>query len=160
MNLQPTFVDKDRFFVVGYSDYGAFFDTGDIPRLWDRFVPAMNNIPNRINPTVSYGVEFYHSDFLKTRSWNYMAAVEVSSLDDIPISMVGKVIPARRYAVFTHRGTPDGLPHLFQAIYSEWMPTSGYAPDGHFDLELYDERFRGDTADSEVDICIPVTAVG
>ncbi len=156
MGLQPRFEEKESFLLVGFADYGAFFETGEIPMIWDRFVKVMQEVPNRINPSTSYGVEFYTEECLAMQKWNYMAAVEVSTLEDIPITMVGKVIPARLYAVFTHKGRLDGISHTFRAIYDEWLPTSDYQPDGSFDFEFYGERFRGDTAESEVDIYLPV----
>lgn len=86
-----------------------------------------------------------------------MAAVEVTSLDDIPITMVGKTIPAHHYAVFTHRGAPVHLSRTFQTIFDEWFPQSDYCPADFFDFELYDERYDpNDEPLSEIDIYIPV----
>lgn len=152
----PRFEHRDAFFVVGYSDYGAFFENNDISELWDRFIEVMDEVPNKVNPAVCYGVEFYTEEGLAVQKWNYMAALEVSTLEAIPIAMVGKVIPAQMYAVFTHKGSIDTLSHSFKVIYDEWLPTSEYEPAAMFDFELYDERFNHGSPNSEVDIYLPV----
>lgn len=157
--LQPTLVEKGRFVVVGLSSYGAHADTGDIPALWDHFVPFMATVPNHIHPTVSFGISCYPQDFPSHRQWHYMAAVEVSALDAIPLLMVGKVVPAHLYAVFTHRGPVQNIPATFHAIYHEWLPATPWKVAESFDFEMYGERFTPhDETNSEVDIYIPVAA--
>lgn len=159
MEIQPRFVEKEKILLVGICEYGAFFESGGIPQIWDRFIAAMNDIPNRVNPYQSFGLEFYPAEFFsqEQKKWNYMAAVEVSSLDDIPMAMVGKTIPPHLYAVFTHRGAAMTLSHTFQTIFDEWFPQSDYNPAGFFDFELYDERYNpNDDSLSEIDIYIPV----
>jgi predicted transcriptional regulator YdeE len=50
----------------------------------------------------------YEGDYTKPYSW--ILGCEVSSLDEIPEGLVGKVIPESKYAVFTTQGEfPQGL---------------------------------------------------
>jgi len=85
-----------------------------------------------------------------------MPGQEVTDLDEIPFDMVGRKIPPSTYAVFTHLGLLAKLPETFHYGHKTWLPASPYEPAGWFDLELYDSRFKGDSEDSEVDVCIPI----
>jgi AraC family transcriptional regulator len=159
MELQPRFVHREKILLIGICEYGAFFESGGIPRIWDRFIEVIDEVPNRVNAHQSFGLEFYPAEFFsqQQKQWNYMAAVEVSSLDDIPVTMVGKTLPAHHYALFTHRGAATDLARTFQTIFDEWFPRSDYAPANSFDFELYDARYNPhDESLSEVDIYIPV----
>ena len=74
------------------------------------------------------------------------------------MSMSAKVIPANTYAVFEYKGaiTPE-LGKLFKYIYSEWLPSSGYAIAGPYDFERYGKMFKGpDNPDSILEIFIPI----
>jgi len=80
-----------------------------------------------------------------------MAAVQVDSLEDIPLEMVGKTIPANDYAVFSHKKGVDSLHVTYEHIYGCWLPNSGYELAGPYDLEYYDHRFNpDDLEDSEM----------
>jgi AraC family transcriptional regulator len=70
--------------------------------------------------------------------------------------MIKKVVPAGRYAVFTHKGKLDKLEHTMSYIYGSWLPKSGEELREAADLEIYDERFKFGSDDSELDIYIPV----
>lgn len=44
----------------------------------------------------------------------------------------------------------------FHCIYSIWPPKAGYRIADSYDFEYYDEWFKPDSKDSEMDIYIPV----
>ena len=59
-----------------------------------------------------------------------------------PAGFVERHLPARRHAVFTHRGDLSGLRPLVHAIFGEWLPRSGHAAAGNPDfVEVYGEDF-------------------
>jgi AraC family transcriptional regulator len=90
-----------------------------------------------------------------------MACGEVEDLNSIPSSLVGKVIPAHRYAVFTSQGTLDALHKTFQHAYHEWLPKSKYKIADWYDFEYYGERFKGmGNPESVIDIYIPIRDKG
>lgn len=154
---QPTIVEKARILAIGLSSYATHENAHDIPLLWDHFVPQMNAIPNHINPTISFGISCFPQNFSEHRKWTYTAAVEVSSLEDIPFTMSGLVLPAHRYAVFTHRGPINKLPKFCSTIYRDWLPASPWQAAQPYAFELYDERFTPDNEESsEVDLYIPI----
>jgi hypothetical protein len=66
--------------------------------------------------TFSLFILTYEGDYTKPYSW--ILGCEVSSLDEIPEGLVGKVIPESKYAVFTTQGEfPQGLIAAWQAVW-------------------------------------------
>jgi len=65
-------------------------------------------------------------------------------------------VPAGRYAVFTHVGSVQTLPATTDKVYREWLPASGLTMRDAPHLELYDNRFNPHSANSEMDILVPV----
>jgi AraC family transcriptional regulator len=90
----------------------------------------------------------------------YIAAVRVSKVDEIPTGMVERTVPAGTFAVFTHRGPIQKIGTSVGEIYRDWLPQSAFRHAGIADIELYDYRFHGDREDSEMEIWISVTPKG
>jgi AraC family transcriptional regulator len=154
--VEPKIVELPQFCVVGIAVYGDG-KSGLFPKAWDIYMRKQKDMQLK-KPNVGYGVEYYTEEFEKEHKWFYMACGEVENLNNIPSSMVGKVIPAHKYAVFTSEGSTSELHKIFQYAYHEWLPKSKYKIADWFDLEYYDERFKGaDDPESEIDIYIPVT---
>lgn len=153
--MEPKIVELPEFCVVGVAVYGDG-KSGLFPMAWDMYMRMVKKIELK-NPKVGYGIEYYTEEFEKERKWFYMACGEVADLQNVPASMVGKVIPAHIYLVFTSKGSLDALHRTFQYAYHEWLPKSKYEVADWYDFEYYDERFKGmDKPDSEIDIYIPV----
>jgi AraC family transcriptional regulator len=128
-----------------------------IPALWQKFMPNLHKIKNA-KSTVNLGVcyEVPKNELTRSDECMYMAATEVTSFEDVPEGMETFTIPAGEYAVFTHKGPLEDFEKTMGFIYGSWLPTSGkkirHAPD----LEWYDQRFKLNEADSEIDVYIPV----
>jgi AraC family transcriptional regulator len=86
----------------------------------------------------------------------YVACTEVTEISSVPPDMISRVVPAGRYAQFTHRGKLSGLPSTMKIIYGDWVANSGQRlrPAPH--LERYDRRFDAESDQSEFDILLPV----
>jgi len=154
--LNPTFIELSAKKMVGCCIYTTGNQT-DFPSIWNVFMKRKKEIPSTVNQSPTYAVEFYGEEFFSEGKWFYMPCVEVESLDSIPMYMVGKTIPAARYAVFEHKGGVEGIHDLFQYIYKEWLPTSEFELAYPFDMEVYDERFLGiDNSESILSIYVPV----
>jgi len=151
--MEPEWVDLEAFRVIGLPGWFGRDPHLHIPELWERFVPHMCAVPN-VTDARCFGICRGTPAGLL-----YLAAVPVSSLDEIPPDLVGKTIPAARYAVFTHRGHVSGLHETIRDAWKTWLPASGHEADpGKLDFELYDERFDGSTGSGEVDYYLPVRA--
>jgi AraC family transcriptional regulator len=148
--------------VVGLIYCGENQKGGEVAQLWQAFdkrEPSVPNQPKGICP-VTYGVCFNDNRAIAPR-FCYVASVEVESLEDILMDMVGKTLPANTYAVFTHRGSLTKLGLTCQYIYGKWLPNSDYVLAGEYDFEHYDQRFQGtDNENTEFDIYVPVKATG
>lgn len=92
-------------------------------------------IPNKINGNILAVYTDYEGDYTQPYSW--ILGCEVSNLDEIPVGLVGKVIPESKYAVFTTRGEfPQGLIEAWQTIWQSNLFRSYTA-----DFELYPSDF-------------------
>lgn len=147
--MEPEIKSKPAFTVVGMKYRGKNKDK-EIPQLWFKFGPRMNEIKRRIGP--AYGVTDNYNE--ESGEFDYVAGIEVDSSADIPEGMVSIDVPEQTYAVFT-----STLPKLFETyhqFYESWLPQSGYNRADGPELELYDETFNPADENSVLYIYIPV----
>jgi len=137
VSMEPKFVDKEAFHVIGINGTYSRSTAQDIPTLWQQFIPQIPTIPNRVCLKSTYGV--CHP--INPDEFDYIAAVAVAHLDHIPKDMVGHTLPAMDYAVFTHKGHIRDFAKTVSYIWATWFPNSGFETPGTTDFEHYDERF-------------------
>lgn len=70
--------------------------------------------------------------------------------------MTVMTIPSGTYAMFAHKCQVEKIGLTMKYIYGSWLPKSGMRLRDAPELEIYDQRFRPGSEDSEVDIYIPV----
>lgn len=125
----------------------------EIPALWPKFVPRIDEIAHPAEPRVTYGVMRHEAGGLE-----YAAAVSVTKAERVPAGMVAVTLPAGVYAVFSY--PISGLGKGFGEIHNQLIPASGYEQaDGPF-FERYDEKFDPTNPQSAVGIYIPVRPKG
>lgn len=125
----------------------------EIPALWPRFVPRIDEIANPAEPRVSYGVMRHAAGVLE-----YAAGVSVTKAEHVPAGMVAITLPAGVYAEFSY--PISGLGKGFGEIHNRLIPSSGYQQaDGPF-FERYDEKFDPTNPQAAVVIYIPVRPKG
>ena len=147
-------IERDEIKLVGMMER-IVMPNNTIGQLWGKFNSRFGEIKNIVNNMACYGVA---DNMAEPNNFDETVATEVSDFEDIPEGMITKVIPARKYLVFTHKGLlADGsLMKTYEKIYSEILPTLEFKVDNDFNFELYDERFKHDSEDSEFDIYIPI----
>ena len=158
MFMEPKIIKKESFMVIGprirsTPENGQNFI--QIPKFWEKCMTQKywEKIPNRIDNEKCYGI---CTDMNPDGSFTYMIANEVSSFENIPKGMTGKVIPAAKYAVFTAMGKiPDKIQEVTRYIYGEWLNKSGYERSDTEDLEVYEDK-RVNLPEPEVDIYVPI----
>jgi len=125
---------------------------------WHRLLAHQDKIRNTANTGRCFGLELYPPDFMKDKRWYYMACMEVTSLTiPLPFHLVTRFIPASRYVKFTVTGPVTEIGSAFRYVYDEWLPQSGVKVASPYDLELYDDRFKGpENEQSQTDILLPV----
>lgn len=88
--------------------------------------------------------------------FEYMTGVEVDSFDDLAADVDRMRVPAQQYAIFTHDGHVSDLGLVWQHIWRDWLPRSGYEDAGTPPFELYDERFNADTGVGTFEVWFPL----
>ena len=150
--MHPTLIERPAFNVIGME---AIFreDEDGYAELWQRFIPRENEVTDKIDPVVSYGVCIPRAD----GTLRYITGFEVSEEAVIPEGMVRVQVPAQRYAVYTHTGTAPQISATFQEIYDHLLADHGLQANDGVDLERYDARFEDpfDPA-SQMELHIPV----
>lgn len=162
--MQPVFKTIDAMNIIGVSAHFISILSPEknnhvlLPKLWDGYMQRADEIKGRLSPVDIGLCEAIVSPAIKRHPDEsfYMAGTQVDQMNDIPHGMTAKTVPAGRYAVFTHKGKLDKLEHTMNYIFASWLPKSGEELRDAPELEIYDERFKYGSDDSELDIYIPV----
>jgi predicted transcriptional regulator YdeE/DNA-binding transcriptional MerR regulator len=150
--MEPKIINLDAFQVVGMRYFGKN-EQNDIGELWDKFLPHLDEIQHIApGPAVSYGV---CTGGEIGEAFEYIAALPVSRLENIPAGMVGKSLPAQTYVVMEAHGLADIGP-TYGRIMEEWLPGSGYHPAEGPDFELYPEDMNPDDPGAPIYIYYPI----
>ncbi|MFC0211305.1 GyrI-like domain-containing protein [Paenibacillus chartarius] len=75
----------------------------------------------------------------------------------VPERMTKRTLPAGEYVRMTHRGRESELGRTYDELYGRWMREHGRRPAGH-DFEIWDERYRPDQEDNEIDVYVALAA--
>ena len=149
--MQPQLVTKPAFTVVGMV-LRATPMTPEIPKLWDRFGPRIDEIADLAEPQVSYGIVDHFDE--ATDQFDYMAGCSVTAAQTLPEGMVRWEVPASSYAVFSTSLATLG--QVMGHIYSVWLPGSGYQHGAGAYFERYGEEFDSSDPATPFEIYIPV----
>lgn len=155
----PTIMQFPESKLMGISG-SISFANNTTPMLWRSFMPRRNEITDRQNPNELISLQLYpqgfnhsspdvHSEFSK---W---AGVLVNSINNMPPGMQVCTIPGGLYAVFHYKGLNTDIA-IFQYIFTQWLPTSGYVVDDRPHFEILGPAYKNNDATSEEDIYIPI----
>ncbi len=117
----------------------------------DRFFreDTVSKIPNKVGGDILALYTDYEGDFSKPYSW--ILGCEVSSLDEVPDGLVGKVIPESKYAVYTTEGEfPQGLIAAWTSVWTTPLPRLYTC-----DFEIYPSDFDP-VRNPKVKLCIAI----
>lgn len=125
-----------------------------IPLQWDRFVPYLETIRNRVGHD-TFGVICNPDD---TGSYEYVCGVEVSEFPPEPVAFTRLRIPPQTYAVFEHADHVSSVAATWSAIWNHGLMEAGYqAADGPA-FERYGEKFDGRTGRGGFELWVPINA--
>ena len=145
MNQNPktSITEKTAFRVVGLR-YEGKNEHGEVPALWDLFIPRINEVVDDPKHWIGYGIARALPGIDASEKWEYLAGVEVSPGKKIPEDMVIWEIPASTYAVVPAHDMP-GIGPANDYFYNEWLPNSQEWKSGEpFMFEMYPESFGQD----------------
>lgn len=128
--------------------------------LWSSFMPLRGSISNKENSDF-YSLQVYHDlfdykNFDPNQYFTKWAAVEVKDALNIPNQLQLFTLNGGLYAVFIHRGTPQGFRKTFQFIFEEWLPASKYQVDDRPHFELLTDKYRPDDPSATEEVWIPI----
>ncbi len=154
--MEPMIKELPGMKVVGI-EYTGLNQNGEVQQLWEEFNSYMNEIRDKVEPYLALGV---CTNMRPDGSYTYVAGYAVTVIAQPPPGMVSRSTPPARYAIFTHHGqlfdVPNDLHSTYNYIFTDWLPASGYTYSGSPTLEWYDTRFKLESDESELDICIPI----
>ena len=124
--------------------------------LWRGFMPRLREIETRTG-TDLFSLQVYDEDYFRhfdpRREFEKWALAEVRNFSVIPDEMEPFELEGGLYAVFSHKGMGT---EIFQTIFTEWLPQSGYQLDNLPHFEILGEKYKQGSPDSEEEIWIPV----
>lgn len=125
-------------------------------QLWQRFMPRRKEIRNNMT-TDLISLQIYPPgfDFSPNTQFEKWAAIEVSDFEHVPDGMESLLLPEGLYAVFHYKGSSMDT-RIFQYIFGEWLPKSGYQLNNRPHFEVLGEKYKNASPDSEEEIWIPV----
>lgn len=135
---------------------------GEIPALWDRFIPRMHEIKSNVMFGRTFGVcealeeNIEDVDLDNPGEFGYLAGVQITDDSDIPNGMEVWDVPHKKYAVFTHRGTVHTLGDTYKMIYAKWIPESGYKIVFTYDFEVYGPDYNPTDPNAVMEIYLPI----
>ncbi len=127
--------------------------------LWNSFMPRRKEITNTISSDL-FSLQIYSEGFFRDldpkAEFEKWAAVEVTGLDTVPDEMETLLLEEGLYAVFHYIGTAENAPEVYNYIFREWLPASGYVLDNRPHFEVLGSKYKHNDPGSEEEIWIPI----
>jgi AraC family transcriptional regulator len=165
--MEPKLVETGQLTLLGFSFFGDPFrlsggwtEENEIGRLWARFMAFLGEHRSRIRHVTSWDVmvelHVEHPETAQTGEFEVFVGLEVERLEDVPVELTCKVLPATTYARFTLRG--EQITSDWNKWMSEWMSNAGYRRAYPYGYQRYGERFKGmeRVEESVLDVYVPV----
>lgn len=149
--MQAEIVNKPAFKIVGMKYHGKN-EHNDIPQIWGQFIPMIKEIKHQVPQAGVYGAMDNLNE--ESREFDYLAAVPVKQIADVPEGLVSWEIPEAKYVVVTC--TLPTIGKAFDYVYKNWLAQSGYERACGPEFEFYDEDFDPDDENSNMTIYIPI----
>ncbi len=143
--------------LAGLPFAGPFSSLGtEMPKLWAEFLERERELADNTEG-LRYGVGLQERDGVHIEC----IAAEVSDLNALPPGMVGVRLPARRYAVLTHRGPMSGVQATYLTGFAALEQLGMRQDEDSPRLERYDRRYtptmhEAERPDNAYDILIPL----
>jgi len=165
--MQAKIISEKKMLLIGMNFYGDPFsnhsfwsEENEIGHLWKRFISFLDKNPelnNRIKKNVFLEIFLTSEESMSAGLFDVFVGILVDKLEYIPINCVAKQLPATEYAVFTLKGNQINSDWQ-KKIYKQWLPESDYELSFGYNIQYYDQRFKGINSirESELDILVPV----
>ncbi|MBM7599743.1 AraC family transcriptional regulator [Virgibacillus halotolerans] len=152
-------VEKDAFNVIGKDIRTTTIDGAnhrEIAAFWED--SNQNGFSNELARNAgSLGLLGICMEFDKQQEeLTYFIGAE-KNVDDMPADWKEKHIPASTWAVFpVHGSIPDAIVNVWERIFSEWFPSTGYEHAGGPEMEIYLDDADAQGEKMRVEVWIPI----
>lgn len=128
--------------------------------LWGTFKSRVHEIAHKKNNDF-YSIQIFEEDLgfnqlTPQTFFEKWAAIEVTSIEDVPEGFEVFTLPAGKYARFIHKGPANTFSETLRYIFGTWIPNSSYDLDARPHFEIMDENYKPDSNDSEEEVYIPI----
>lgn len=149
--MTPAIVDKPEFIVAGIRTVLELGDVG-VGSLWrDKLVPRHGEIAAVDS---RYYAVFNPLVAPDDNRFEYVAGMAVVSLENIPVGMVGWVVPFGTYAETRATGMAD-LAKVCRSFIADWLPDSGYKLAAS-PIFAFTDSAKPDAEGTVWTVCIPI----
>lgn len=148
--METKIVEQAAFTTVGIR-VQAQPKSPELGQLWSEQGMRLGEVPNAL-PNGAFGVMDMVD--MEQNILEYMAAVSVSEVGELPDGMSVWEVPEGTYAVF--ETTLPTIGEGFDAFYSKWLPESAYQRACGPEFEHYGPSFNPHEPDSVVSVYVPV----
>jgi AraC family transcriptional regulator len=126
--------------------------------LAEQFMARKSEINHVINTREVFGLSTDPENYdPETDKFEYFIGVEVSSSKELPKDMVYREVPKNEYIVFTFKGSFENAGQVHNYLYTKWLQNNDYKLSDLYNIEIYDERFKGpESEESITDIYFPI----
>jgi AraC family transcriptional regulator len=147
----PRIVEAGPVRAIGLAQAFSFSTTIGIPAQWQRFMACYDAIPEKLDG-IPIGVTGAPDD---DGEFNYVCAAEVSRFAKVPDGLHKVEIPARKYAVFEHRGHVSRLYETYSAIWNEGLSARGLTLADSPIIERHNPQFDPRTGEGGLNLWLP-----
>jgi len=150
------FMQKKAFFVAGMEidiHYNSDDGTAPIGVLWEMWKAEKTAelIPDQISPGTIYGITCNET---ADNTAKYLVCVEVSTLDNLPVGLIGRRFESSERAIFDITLPILHTGDFWRTFYTKWLPDSGYTLhdkqikesyptfNTHPDIEVYPKDWK------------------
>ena len=128
--------------------------------LWKNFMTQIKSIDAYRNEAF-YALQTYPDDYFTSfdphKTFEKWAAVELKDSIKLSEGFESFAFEGGQYAIFKYQGLSTDT-RIFQYIYAEWLPKSGYKLDNRPHFELLGDKYKNNDPQSEEYIYIPIKA--
>lgn len=152
-------VEKEAFSVVGKSIRTTTVGGENNRKIAEFWNVANSNgfskqLAKNCGPLGLLGICFEYDKEMENLT--YLIAAE-KKMENLPADWEERQIPAATWAVFPVNGPmPGTMPKVWQRIFSEWFPSTGYEHSGGPEMEVYLSDADPSSADYYSEIWIPI----
>lgn len=162
MTIQtPQIVQSLPKVLIGMSMEMSYATNQLTGKLWGSFMPRRHEVLDSVS-TDKYSLQKFETGFdwkLADENTRFVkwAALEVKPGSAVPKGMGRLNLEGGLYAVFVHRGLPSEFPATLLYILRDWLPSSGYEPDGtRPQYEVLGDKYKINDPNSEEEIWFPI----